>query len=260
MDLRKFGETARGLAKNPLGIIALFIVLVYGIAGLVLGTTAKALSTDQKTVLVWFLFLFPFAVLTAFTWLVANHPKNLYGPSDYRSDEAYLQSLDAARQAQRLEEEVEEAAGEPSEVAAEQRAVVSPLRDEVMRRILLSEDLALREIEGEYRASVRRQVAVGDAELDAMFVSGGEAYGVEVKYVSGRLPLSSLLRQIESVAVATRQFHWTRFHLILALVVDGDPASIQSGLSQVRDFATRVGLDLEVRTYVLSELRQRYGA
>ena len=28
-QLRNFGETAKGLAWNPLGIIALFIVLVY---------------------------------------------------------------------------------------------------------------------------------------------------------------------------------------------------------------------------------------
>jgi hypothetical protein len=31
--LLNFRETARSLARNPLGIIALFIVLIYGIAG-----------------------------------------------------------------------------------------------------------------------------------------------------------------------------------------------------------------------------------
>lgn len=31
-EVKEFGDTARGLAKNPLGIIALFIVLVYGFA------------------------------------------------------------------------------------------------------------------------------------------------------------------------------------------------------------------------------------
>jgi hypothetical protein len=32
---KSFGETAKSLARNPLGIIALFIVLVYGLASLV---------------------------------------------------------------------------------------------------------------------------------------------------------------------------------------------------------------------------------
>ncbi|HZZ68851.1 MAG TPA: hypothetical protein VFE18_11830, partial [Phenylobacterium sp.] len=32
--VENFGETAKGLARNPLGIIALFIVLVYAMAAL----------------------------------------------------------------------------------------------------------------------------------------------------------------------------------------------------------------------------------
>ena len=39
--LSEFGKIAQNLARNPLGIIALFIVLVYGIAGLVLGMRAS---------------------------------------------------------------------------------------------------------------------------------------------------------------------------------------------------------------------------
>ena len=42
--LGEFAKAARRLAKNPLGIIALFIVLVYGIAGLVLGYSAEHLD------------------------------------------------------------------------------------------------------------------------------------------------------------------------------------------------------------------------
>lgn len=34
--IKEFGDVAKKLSVNPLGIIALFIVLVYGIAALVL--------------------------------------------------------------------------------------------------------------------------------------------------------------------------------------------------------------------------------
>ena len=34
-SLKTFGDTANTLSRNPLGIIALFIVLVYGFASLV---------------------------------------------------------------------------------------------------------------------------------------------------------------------------------------------------------------------------------
>ena len=37
MEPEKFAETAIGFTKSPLGIIALFIVLVYGFASFVVG-------------------------------------------------------------------------------------------------------------------------------------------------------------------------------------------------------------------------------
>jgi hypothetical protein len=39
--LNQFGESARALSKNPLGIIALFIVLIYGFAALVVGSSSQ---------------------------------------------------------------------------------------------------------------------------------------------------------------------------------------------------------------------------
>lgn len=59
-DLSSFGATAKGLARNPLGIIALFIVLIYGFAALTLGLNAK-LEAAERTLLVWFLVAFPVA-------------------------------------------------------------------------------------------------------------------------------------------------------------------------------------------------------
>ena len=54
---RNFGETAKGLARSPLGIIALFIVLVYGVASLVT-TFAGALTTAERMPLIYFLVFF----------------------------------------------------------------------------------------------------------------------------------------------------------------------------------------------------------
>jgi hypothetical protein len=87
-DLAAFSGTAKGLARNPLGIIALFIVLIYGFAALTLGVNAK-LELSERAPLVWFLVLFPFAVLFLFGWLVSQHHENLYAPSDFRSDESF---------------------------------------------------------------------------------------------------------------------------------------------------------------------------
>lgn len=98
-----FGETAKGLAKNPLGVIALFIVLIYGLAVLVL-ILASSLSPAERYPLVIFLVAFPVLVLGTFFWIVAHHSSKLYAPADFRNEDNYVRmqleavaSLTAAR-------------------------------------------------------------------------------------------------------------------------------------------------------------------
>src|SRR5947209_7163766 len=76
--------------RNPLGILALFIALIYGMAALVLEVAVAKLAGANQTVLVWFLVIFPVVVLLTFAWLVVKHHRKLYGPADYRSDESFL--------------------------------------------------------------------------------------------------------------------------------------------------------------------------
>ncbi|MCX7292075.1 hypothetical protein [Janthinobacterium sp.] len=89
-DLSTFSGAAKGLARNPLGIIALFIILIYGFAAITLGVNAK-LESAERAPLVWFLVLFPVAVLILFGWLVSGHHEKLYAPGDFRSDESFHQ-------------------------------------------------------------------------------------------------------------------------------------------------------------------------
>jgi CheY-like chemotaxis protein len=84
-----FGQTAKSLARNPLGIIALFIVLIYGVAGLVT-TFATSLTVSERLPLIWFLVIFPVVVLIVFAWLVSKHSGKLYSPSDYKNEENYV--------------------------------------------------------------------------------------------------------------------------------------------------------------------------
>jgi tetratricopeptide (TPR) repeat protein len=86
-----FGQTARHLARNQIGIIALFIVLVYGTAGLVFGLSGAQFDASQKWALILFLVLFPPLVFVGFVWLVAKHSHRLYAPSDFRNDESFVQ-------------------------------------------------------------------------------------------------------------------------------------------------------------------------
>lgn len=90
MESAKFAETATGFTKSPLGIIALFIVLVYGFASLVVGF-GTGLS-EHVAPLIYFMVCFPVVVFIGFLWLVAKHHNKLYGPSDFKDEENFIKS------------------------------------------------------------------------------------------------------------------------------------------------------------------------
>ena len=86
---QSFGETARSLARNPLGIIALFIVLVYGFASLVTAF-AGSFTAAERLPLIYFLIVFPVLVLVVFSWLVSRHSGKLFAPSDFKNEDNYV--------------------------------------------------------------------------------------------------------------------------------------------------------------------------
>ena len=88
-QLRNFGDTAKSLARNPLGIIALFIVLVYGFASLVTAFTGSFTSAERLP-LIYFLIVFPILVLCVFAWLVSKHSGKLFAPSDFKDEDNYV--------------------------------------------------------------------------------------------------------------------------------------------------------------------------
>ncbi|MEJ2621700.1 MAG: hypothetical protein P8163_16015 [Candidatus Thiodiazotropha sp.] len=96
--LKDFGDSAKALSKNPLGIIALFIVLIYGFAALLVGSSSQ-IGAEERYPIVWFLVIFPVIVLAVFGWLVSQHYEKLYAPRDYNSDEALLKVLQDRKEA-----------------------------------------------------------------------------------------------------------------------------------------------------------------
>lgn len=83
-----FGNISGNFVRSPLGIIALFIVLVYAMAGLV--TAFSRLPELHLLILVIFLALFPVLVLFVFFWLVTRYPNLIYGPADFQEEENFL--------------------------------------------------------------------------------------------------------------------------------------------------------------------------
>jgi hypothetical protein len=93
-----FIENAKGLTRNPLGIIALFISLIYGFACLVLSTSISNLKEhSERLPLIWFIIGFPLIILVGFVFLVTKHHQKLYSPGDYGNAESFLKTVEGSK-------------------------------------------------------------------------------------------------------------------------------------------------------------------
>ena len=119
-QLKGFSNTAKSLARNPLGIIALFIVLVYGFASLVTAF-AGSFSTYERIPLIYFLIVFPVLVLGVFAWLVSKHSGKLFAPGDYKDEENYVKIV-ASLAAASAKGEVQASEAEINSIVAAVRA------------------------------------------------------------------------------------------------------------------------------------------
>ena len=258
--LKDFGDIAKRLSNNPLGIIALFIVLVYGIAALVLGVSGQTLTPPERLPLVWFLVLFPIVVLVTFAWLVARHHAKLYAPGDFPDPTVFLRTLDPEAQRRKLDQEVEEI---ELQVAAptQPKTVAIPSRTELHTKLLLMEDLVMREIGGEFGVAIQRQVGIADIGLDGMFVKNGEAYAIEVKYFRQPRNVSNSIESLRRVGTAAHRLGWKRFNLIFAAVIDDTNGENVNKIRQlITEALDRLDIKPQTRFYLVSELLKKYGA
>lgn len=173
--LKSFGGIATGLARNPLGIIALFIVLVYGFASLVTAF-GQALTPAERLPLIYFMVIFPVLVLGVFAWLVARHSSDLFAPSDFKDQADYvrLQKLKRA-QLDELDRDlgdesatlIDAAVEQPETISAEQ--IHSASKIEVRARALGSEivEEQLSQLSAEYE-NLRLAVPPGNRRTRAM--------------------------------------------------------------------------------------------
>ena len=106
--MKDFANTAKELAKTPLGILALFLVFVYGIAALLFSTTS--LSASERTPLIYFLVGFPVLLLFIFVFLVTRHYDKISVSKEERIEGALARATiknSDAQKSERISEVVE---------------------------------------------------------------------------------------------------------------------------------------------------------
>jgi hypothetical protein len=260
--LQDFGQTAQRLARNPLGTIALFIVLVYGIAGLVLGVSSGSLEPSERQPLVWFLVVFPLVVLVAFYRLVTVHHVKLYAPHDFPDADGFFRALTPSEQKDRLEQEIRELETTPGLVEGEKDVPVEMEGTGLMRGLstrhawVLAEEVAFRELESEFGASIQRQVAVaGDFGVDGVFLDKGKIRIVEIKFTRQPGLAHIARRAAEQLGLIAENLKPASF--IIAIVVEGVPSERE--LERAQEQLKSMPFPVDLRVYDFDELKRKYG-
>ena len=243
---------ASKLTKNPLGIIGLFIVLVYGIAGLVFSTSGSEVGEFERKLLVLFLVIFPVLVLFCFVWLVSRHHTKLYAPSDFQNDASFIQ-LTPEEQKEKVEVELNEIRNELPDI---KDAVESDIRES----LISAEELVLRDLEVEFGVSINRQVRFERFSLDGIFALEGAGYGIEVKYFKEYVSKNRVVDSLRNIEESMQRLHWKNFRIVFAIVVDdlevSNPIKNDFNLLEVVSvFPFRVDL----KVYGIKQLSEKYG-
>lgn len=249
-------SSMKDLVRNPIGIIALFISLIYGFANLLLGTTAHTLQPDERYPLIIFIVVFPIIVLGVFYLLVSRHHGKLYAPGDYKDDKSFLRTLSQQEREEKLQKEAEETgavqdadktpaltapeggsgtepkslsspqeAPTPTQIARVADARLAQVRDEIQ----LVEGQVISRFESELKTRAQRDVGIGatGASFDALFSNGDQLTFLEVKLVRSAGGFGSSLDRVLYNAVIASQYLGPKFKLIVAVVHDFDPMQLK---------------------------------
>lgn len=286
--MNDFMKNASGLTKNPLGIIALFISLIYGFACIVLSTSlTNMISEEERLPLIWFIILFPILILCAFIYLVVNHHEKLYSPSDFREDNSFMQALNGNRikrkqkkEAQILEEAEIVPENDPKQDEDEDEQPESYVNnnsnskttqltnvnsdEDLISKYSNAEKWVAKELGLKYNLSIKtNQVIVtkyGQFELDIIGNDNKKAIIAEVKYWEAKKSIKSLkiaiqdflrnYKRLENIFGINKEFK-----IIVAFVFDHlDSINKQ----ELKLFINEINENVVVEFYEYSDLKKEY--
>lgn len=267
------------LTRNPLGIIGLFISLIYGFACLVLSTSISNLSSKvERLPLIWFIIVFPIIILGAFIYLVVNHHEKLYAPSDFRDDNSFIEALSGRKIREKQAKEVElletaesenllESNNESNATIEEKQVdslsetstnqIEEPLnKTEIAERLKNSEKWAILDLELKYNTSFKtnqRVVSNGiHFEFDAFSNTQSKVIVAEVKYWQSNKAIKPLLHSIQEFMLRLdrikKAFGKKPIEMVVVIVFD---KIIDKNVDNIRTFISDLNNEVkfEIKDY-----------
>lgn len=244
----EFLKDAKEYSRNPLGIVALFISLIYGFASLLLGASADKLDSLERWPLLIFVVLFPFAVLFVFYKLVTEHHGKLYSPSDYKTDDSFLKTLSDEEKEQKLEDDAKEATGDVfiDHIAPKKNLAFNSAKDRIIKSERYVVDLLSKELG--IKPNVGVKISSEEYTFDASYIeSGVSATILEVKYYSKPRITFKTVQEFLYRAKLAAEYMSIDTKFVLALVLDGEVDKFQPIADAWSNSLENSGINIELR-------------
>jgi hypothetical protein len=267
-------EKIKGVG-NPLTIIALFAGLAEISGTVVLPFIAQV----NQAIYIWFLMIFPLILVLLFFLTLNFNSKVLYSPSDFRDEANYMRIFQPSTTAQKLikiQQEVAEETGAredtkllPTEPPpAPQPKLIKSKADitELMKtdprmRYQLAESLIIDRLTTEFQVQPQRDITINSKSsrimVDAVFQRPEGITVVEVKFLSGKVPLSrygGTMINIQSVLQAFPRAIRKNARIILAFAYDTSEELAGKTKRELESILADTIIPFEVRMYSFSEL------
>lgn len=271
--IKDFGSTAEKLSGNPLGIIALFIVLLYGIAGFVLGSSVGALTSEERKILIWFLVVFPFIVLIVFAWLVSQHHTKLYAPKDFSSDETFLKALSPQQIEEKRQKELEtykeELATTPASPKMSPRKNVNQpsKQSSFIQDLRLADDLAMQYVKSKYKVDLlgNQELRRGNdgVQIDGIAISNKNIEAFEFQLINAETINKNLHNRMANIAHTAMKLASysgnTKTKLIYVVLVKGLTDEVKERIEAAfNKFSPSSPIPLEIDIVSFEELKGKY--
>lgn len=274
-----------GHIKNPLTVIAMFAAIAE-----ISGTTVLPfIESENQSIYIWFLMLFPVFIVGAFFLTLNFNHKVLYAPSDYKDERNFVDPYGKAspeEQDKKLRDEVQELEAEAPKESQSQASSVggesmtSPRDDDaffksnafrhrqLMADVTLAEKLAVNKLSKELNLNFKTDVRIDLPELkraavyDALGINDKEIHAVEVKLFKAKRVdphrLAEVLEQSEAVSKHFQGFDSREFTLHIFAVMDTPEVEMAMLKNTLSGFAKRYKVKVRIHITTLNDLQNEY--
>ena len=244
--------------RNPLGIIALFLSVIYGIAGYVISNGFSCLhGCCERLPLICFIVSFPLILLAAFIYLVVNHNEKLYAPKDFDNQDGFLKANGKYIKP-----------NEPTETLKHSEKIPVPKKNSSICMFAYSsainkenewkknEEAALKKYSNDHEMEIKTEISLGcNYVCDGIAQKDGKTYLFEVKRDFSLSNFDRTLGRLVALQAILEDKRYVNLNLILILISD---QKIEGNkMKELYHKARLVIPNFEIVNYTVDEIADR---